>query len=144
MENNIIENVNVQNVIQENTTTENMLVEVEKKQEEINRTVASIDQNLFIYVLIATVIILMIFEGILNYFKAKKETENKENSEKYKKKIRITLIVYFVYLIIYFLIIHFALQFPTEIVITFMVVSTIIMYTDVFVELPFLKRFKKK
>lgn len=144
MENNIIENLTEQSIIEENTINENALVEVEKKQEEINRTVASVDQNLFIYVLIVTVIILMIFEGILNYFKGKKEKENKENSKKYKNKIRITLIVYIIYLIMYFLITHFTLKIPLEIAITFMVVSTIIMYTDVFVELPFLKKFKKK
>lgn len=135
--------INTENIIIENTSYENTTIGIEKKQEEIDTTYADYNQNILAYVLIVTVGILMIFEKVLNHYKIKKQKKD-ENFDKYKKRMRITWLVYAIYTIIYILITHYALKIPMMSIITLIITSIIILIYEVYIDIPFLKLFKKK
>ncbi len=124
---------------------EETLEEVERKQEEIQNTFARIDQNLFVYVLIITVLLSMIFEGLLKYYKRKRDEakEEKQDYIPYAKKIKITLIAYAIYTIGYFLVTYYFLKLPIEAVITCIIVSAFMVIISTFVEIRIFGKKKK-
>ncbi len=122
------------------------LEEVERKQEEIQNTFEGIEQNLFMYVLVITVVLSMIFEGLLKYYKQKKnETkEKKQDYVSYVKKMRIILIAYAVYTIGYFIITYYILKLPIEAVIALIIASIFMVIVSTFVEIRIFGKKKKK
>lgn len=124
---------------------EETLKEVERKQEEIQNTFARIDQNLFVYVLIITVLLSMIFEGLLKYYKRKRDEakEEKQDYIPYAKKIKITLIAYAIYTIGYFLVTYYFLKLPIVVVITCIIASAFMVIISTFVEIRIFGKKKK-
>ncbi len=124
---------------------EETLKEVERKQEEIQNTFARIDQNLFVYVLIITVLLSMIFEGLLKYYKRKRDEakEEKQDYIPYAKKIKITLIAYVIYTIGYFLVTYYFLKLPIVVVITCIIASAFMVIISTFVEIRIFGKKKK-
>ena len=124
---------------------EETLEEVERKQEEIQNTFARIDQNLFVYVLIITVLLSMIFEGLLKYYKRKRDEakEEKQDYIPYAKKIKITLIAYAIYTIGYFLVTYYFLKLPIVVVITCIIASAFMVIISTFVEIRIFGKKKK-
>ena len=124
---------------------EETLKEVERKQEEIQNTFARINQNLFVYVLIITVLLSMIFKKLLKYYKRKRDEakEEKQDYIPYAKKIKITLIAYVIYTIGYFLVTYYFLKLPIVVVITCIIASAFMVIISTFVEIRIFGKKKK-
>lgn len=128
-----------------NETTSAELQDAIQRQQEISDSYSSLNSGTFLGVVFVAVLISMIFESGLKFMKKRIDTNKEEGKEytNYKKAMIITLALYAIFLVIFFLVVRISIGFPTEIIIALEIASVCMVLVSTFFKFSMLLPKKK-